>query len=82
MLQELVTENFSAELWMQPVLQVLKAKGAPPKGQDPCLVYNMKGKKLPAENLNLLVKKAVEDAVHYADHHFRSAVSRAQTLGS
>ena len=58
---------------MQPVLQALRAKGAPPKGQDPRFVYNMKGKKLPAENINPLVNRALEIASHYADNHFCSS---------
>ncbi|PNF17360.1 hypothetical protein B7P43_G02965, partial [Cryptotermes secundus] len=45
--EALVSRNFSAQLWMQSVLQVLRAQGAAPRGQNPCLVFYMKGKKLP-----------------------------------
>ncbi|KAJ9578019.1 hypothetical protein L9F63_025121, partial [Diploptera punctata] len=76
--KELVKENFSAELWMQSVLQVLKAKGAPPKGQDPHLVYNMKGKKIPAGNVNSLVNQALQEAVRYADQHLRQVLTQAR----
>jgi len=53
-----VSETFSAQIWLGQVLRLLQAEGGPPRGQDPDLVYNMKGKKLNV--------KEVEDALKLA----------------
>jgi hypothetical protein len=55
------------------VLQVLQAQGAAPKGQDPCLVFYMKGKKLPSDSLSTLVKDAVQSAKDFAELHLGPA---------
>jgi hypothetical protein len=53
-------------MWMQTVLKVLRSQGAAPRVQDPCLVFFMKGKKLPTADFNTLVKDAVQSAVDFA----------------
>jgi alanyl-tRNA synthetase len=69
LLQALVSESFNAKLWMQPILQVLRSQGAAPRGQDPYLVFNMKGKKLPPADFNTLMKDAVHSATEFAELH-------------
>ncbi|PSN47820.1 hypothetical protein C0J52_16436, partial [Blattella germanica] len=56
-----------------PVLLIAQseglAKGMVPKGQDPQLVFNMKGKKVPPGNMNNLIYLAVDNAIQYAEKH-------------
>jgi hypothetical protein len=59
---------------MQSVLQVFRSQGAAPKGQNPCFVFNMKGKKLPPADLKTLV----EDALHSASEFAKLNLGRAK----
>jgi hypothetical protein len=81
-LQALVSESFSAQLWMQPVLRALKSQGAAPRGQDPCLVFNMKGKKLPPADFNTLMKDALQSAAKFAELHLGPAKTQEQSCSS
>ena len=74
-----MSKGFNAQMWMQTVLKVLRSQGAAPRGQDPCLVFNMKGKKLPSADLNALVKDAVKSAVDFARLHLGPAKSQADS---
>lgn len=77
-----MSQNFSAQLWMQPVLQVLKSQGAAPRGQDPCLVFNMKGRKLQPADFNTLMKDALQSATQFAKLNLGPAVAQAQSSSS
>jgi len=66
-------------MWMQTVLKLLRSQGAVPRGQDPCLVFNMKGKKLPSADFNTLVKDAVQSAVDFAKLHLGPSKSQANS---
>jgi alanyl-tRNA synthetase len=74
-----VSQSFNAEIWMQSVLKVLRSQGAAPRGQDPCLVFNMKGKKLPSADFNTLVKDAVQSAVDFAKLHLGTAKTQVDS---
>jgi hypothetical protein len=66
-------------MWMQAVLKVLRSQGAAPRGQDPCLVFNMKGKKLPSADFSTLVKDAVQNAIDFAKLHVGPAKTQADS---
>jgi hypothetical protein len=74
-----VSQSFNAQMWMQTVLKVLRSQGAAPRGQDPCLVFYMKGKKLPSADFNTLVKDAVQSAVDFAKLHIRPAKTQTDS---
>jgi alanyl-tRNA synthetase len=75
----LVSQSFNAQMWMQTVLKVLRSQGAVPRGQDPCLVFYMKSKKVPSADFNTLVKDAVQSAVDFAKLHLGPAKSQADS---
>jgi len=74
-----VSQSFNAQMWMQTVLKMLRSQGAVPRGQDPCLVFYMKGKKLPSADFNSLVKDAVQSAIDFAKLHLEPVKSQADS---
>jgi hypothetical protein len=60
---------------MQCVLQVLGSQGAAPKGQNPCLVFYMKGKKLPLADFKTLITDALQSASEFAKLHLGPAMT-------
>ena len=77
-----MSQSFNAQMWMQTVMKVLRSQGAVPRGQDPCLVFYMKGKKVPSADFNTLVKDAVQSAVDFAKLHLGPAKSQADSSSS
>ncbi|XP_063228280.1 alanine--tRNA ligase, mitochondrial [Bacillus rossius redtenbacheri] len=65
--QHFLSDQFNAELWMQPVLAELKAHGSVPKGQNPLLVYNMKGKKVPKHQFEDIIAHLIQIARDFAE---------------
>ena len=74
-----MSQSFNAQMWMQTVLKVLKSRGAAPRGQDPCLVFYMKGKKVPSADFDTLVKDAVQSAVDFAKLRLGPAETQADS---
>ena len=74
-----MSQSFNAQMWMQSVLKVLRSQGSAPRGQDPCLVFYMKGKKLPSADFNTLVNDAVQSAVEFAKLRLGPAETQADS---
>ena len=72
-------QSFNAQMWNQTVLKVFRSQGAVPRGQDPCLVFCMKGKKVSTITFNTSVKAAVQSAVDFAKVHLGTAKSQADS---
>nr|CAD7459542.1 unnamed protein product [Timema tahoe] len=66
-----VSEHFNAESWMQTILPIFQATGGPPRGQNPHITYNMKGKKIPDNEIQELLNKSLKSATDFALTHFK-----------
>nr|CAD7573354.1 unnamed protein product [Timema californicum] len=61
-----VSEHFNAESWMHTILPIFQASGGPPRGQNPHITYNMKGKKIPDSEIKELLDKSLKSATDFA----------------
>ena len=68
---ELAGDDFNAEKWLQTVADVFDAKIAPPKGQNPLHVCNMKAKKVSVS----IVEDQIETAQHKAKEYAQKYLS-------
>nr|CAD7401637.1 unnamed protein product [Timema poppensis] len=66
-----VSEHFNAESWMHTILSIFQASGGPPRGQNPHITYNMKGKKIPESEIKELLDKSLKSATNFAVKHFK-----------
>nr|CAD7423688.1 unnamed protein product [Timema monikensis] len=66
-----VSEHFNAKSWMHTILSIFQASGGPPRGQNPHITYNMKGKKIPDSEIKELIEKSLKSATDFAVKHFK-----------
>lgn len=64
--QEMVTNSFNAEFWMNIILPIFRGQAVAPKDEDPSLVCHMKVTRVRTKNLPLLVDKAINEATKFA----------------
>jgi alanyl-tRNA synthetase len=64
--QQFTSDKFTAETWLREFAKHFKANVAPPKGQDPKEVSNMKEKKVDPEKFAELLRNAISTANAFA----------------
>lgn len=68
--QHLVTDEFNALIWLQTVAAIFGGQLAPPKGQNPDEVCNMKAVKVATALAEDQIELATEEAITFAKRHF------------
>ncbi|XP_070166786.1 alanine--tRNA ligase, mitochondrial [Polyergus mexicanus] len=68
--QEMVSNAFNAQIWMDVVLQIFNAKQGPIKGFKPMLVASMKSTQV-LQDFQIHIEKAVAEATKFASMHVR-----------
>ncbi|XP_062550064.1 alanine--tRNA ligase, mitochondrial isoform X2 [Armigeres subalbatus] len=61
-----INERFDAQKWLKTVGAVFKSGTAPPKGQNPMAVCNMKSRKVKALQFETLLERALKEASEFA----------------
>lgn len=74
--EDVASEKFNAQLWMQLVVKTLKGQGFVPRGQNPNLVYNMKGKNIPVAKQDTAINTALQAATEFAENALGSTSYR------
>ncbi|XP_076045619.1 alanine--tRNA ligase, mitochondrial isoform X2 [Oratosquilla oratoria] len=66
--QESANNNLSAVEWMVCVQKILGGKASAPRGQNPLHVYNLRAKRMPLDEAQSKVQKAILAAEQYANN--------------
>ncbi|EZA47311.1 Alanyl-tRNA synthetase, mitochondrial [Ooceraea biroi] len=69
--QEMVSNAFNAQIWMDTILQIFDAKQGPIKGFKPTLVASMKSTPISEDSLQTYMEKARMEAMKFASIHVR-----------
>ncbi|KAK4884555.1 hypothetical protein RN001_000826 [Aquatica leii] len=70
--KDMKSPNFDAEKWLEnTVTSIFRSAPSKAKDQDTSLVCNMKGKKVDSDKWDMLLKKSIEAAKHYAEQHLK-----------
>ncbi|KAF5280436.1 hypothetical protein FQR65_LT03245 [Abscondita terminalis] len=70
--KDMTNPNFDAEKWLgNTVTSIFESAPSKAKDQDSTLVCNMKGKKVNSEKWDILLKKSIDAANHYAEQHLK-----------
>ncbi|RLU15066.1 hypothetical protein DMN91_012953 [Ooceraea biroi] len=67
--QEMVSNAFNAQIWMDTILQIFDAKQGPIKGFKPTLVASMKSTPISEDSLQTYMEKARMEAMKFASIH-------------
>ncbi len=65
----MATGGFDAEKWSDCVIRAVGGKGSSPKGQDPRLSFNIRSRKIAADNTESVQRQALSLAQQYAKSH-------------
>lgn len=68
--QEMVSNAFNAQIWMDVVLQIFNAKQGPIKGFKPMLIASMKSTHM-SQDFQTYIEKAVIEATKFASIHVK-----------
>ena len=76
----MASQSYNAQMWKRTVLKVFKSQGAVPRGQDHCIVFCMKGRKVPSlQHFGTVSKATVQSAVDFVKLHLGTAKSQAES---
>jgi alanyl-tRNA synthetase len=67
-----VTSKFTAEKWLNEAALAFRGQVAPPKGQNPTEVCNMKPKKVSITIVDEKIQEAIERSRKFAEDFLRS----------